>query len=252
MAASSVDSATLSSVDHEPKHDEQSGVSKQLACTNCRRKKVKVSLRGTFHFALIILLLTSTQCQPGRPGGKSCALCTKLGRDCYVPEHDDRRRAHTRRLLADLQAENQRLKLDNNRLKGELEEHWNFCVSRSSRSSDGFSLDSPKMTHDEDDSRQTLESPQPSSTSSTKSDNMIMRLCDGQRQLNSDRVGRLRFFGPTSSLHLRESVTSSLLIQESSGATRMTSSSWQDDFPLELQSQLFDLYWTYQHQVLPW
>jgi hypothetical protein len=87
------------------------------------------------------------------------------------------------------------------------------------------------------------------SDSSKGSDNMIVRLCGGQRQLNSDRVGRLRFFGPTSSLHLTESVTSSVLIRESNG--KRSKLQWQDDFPLDLQQRLLDLFWTYQHQVLP-
>lgn len=77
---------------------------------------------------------------------------------------------------------------------------------------------------------------------------MIVRLCGGQRQLNSDRVGRLRFFGPTSSLHLTESVTSSVLIQESNG--KRSKFQWQDDFPIETQNYLLELFWTYQHHVV--
>ena len=95
-------------------------------------------------------------------------------------------------------------------------------------------------------------SPDASSTlsdMSNASDNMIVRLCGGQRQLNSDRVGRLRFFGPTSSLHLSESVTSSVLTRESNGARG--SHQWQDYIPLELQGYLLDLYWKYQYQMVP-
>lgn len=87
------------------------------------------------------------------------------------------------------------------------------------------------------------------SSSSSRSDNMIVRLCGGHRQLNSDRIGRLRFFGPTSSLHLMESITSSILTRESLGTHCTT---WQDDFPLEVQDYLFDLYWKFHHTVLPW
>lgn len=48
-----------------------------------------------------------------------------------------------------------------------------------------------------------------------------------------------------------ESVTSSILIgrDTSSGSTKPV---WQDDFPMEMQNYLLDLYWTYLHQVLPW
>ena len=80
-------------------------------------------------------------------------------------------------------------------------------------------------------------------------DNMIARLCSGRRQLNSDRAGRLRFFGPTSSLHLTESIVSSVLIRESRGSKHNLR--WQDDFSAEVQDYLFNLYWTYQHPVMP-
>ena len=78
---------------------------------------------------------------------------------------------------------------------------------------------------------------------------MIAQLCGGERQLNRDRAGRLRFFGPTSSLHLRESVTSNILLPGSRG---MNCTSWQDDFPAEIEKYLFDLYWRFLHGVLPW
>ncbi|KAF7559279.1 hypothetical protein G7046_g4886 [Stylonectria norvegica] len=184
---------------------------KQLACLSCRRKKVK--------------------CQPDPAGSSVCVLCLKLSKECYVPDFDERRRVHTRSLVENLRAENARL-------QAELEYHRSFCLV-----GDTLSL-----------SASDTESPEPSVCSpetlpdSPKPDNMIVRLCGGKRQLNSDRAGRLRFFGPTSSLHLMESVTSSVLIRESGGVTHP---SWQDEFPVAVQDYLFDLYWTYQHQVLP-
>lgn len=78
---------------------------------------------------------------------------------------------------------------------------------------------------------------------------MIARLCGGKHQLNSNRAGRLRFFGPTSSLHLTESVISSVLMRESLGKGYQLQ--WQDDFPADVQGHLLDLYWTYQHLVMP-
>lgn len=154
---------------------------------------------------------------------------------CDVPEFDDRKRTHTRKLIDSLQAENAKL-------RAELEHHRSFCLL----DHDGGSALSPES----DESPSSAISPATASCSS-KSDNMIVRLCGGQRQLNSDHVGRLRFFGPTSSLHLMESVTSSVLIgrDTSSGAARPV---WQEDFSLEIQNYLLDLYWTYLHQVLPW
>ncbi|CAM1506056.1 Fc.00g056970.m01.CDS01 [Cosmosporella sp. VM-42] len=196
---------------------------KQLACLSCRRKKVK--------------------CQPDPSGSSTCSLCLKLNKECYVPDFDERRRAHTRSLIENLRAENAHL-------KAELEDHRSVCLMGEG---DSFSLAASEGWSGESGSAIEL-SPQASGPSLSsvsdisKSDNMIVRLCGGKRQLNSDRAGRLRFFGPTSSLHLMESVTSSVFIRDSGG---MSCPSWQDDFPIEVQDYLLDLYWTYQHQVLP-
>jgi hypothetical protein len=178
----------------------------------------------------------SLQCLPGPDGPNPCNLCTKLQTACHVPEFDDRKRTHTRKLIDSLKAENEKL-------RAQLAEHRKVCLLNSDH-------DDSTGTPESDTS--VLEEVSPGTESnSSKSDNMIVRLCGGQRQLNSDRVGRLRFFGPTSSLHLMESVTSSILIgrDTSSGSTKPV---WQDDFPLEMQNYLLDLYWTYLHQVLPW
>ncbi|KAB5580231.1 fungal-specific transcription factor domain-containing protein [Coniochaeta sp. 2T2.1] len=205
---------------------------KRLACYGCRRKKVK--------------------CQPGPTGETKCSLCFKLDADCYMPSTDERRRSHTRMLIQDLQAENARLRT-------ELEEHRSIClmgdsmsISLSASSVDGRVESrspgtSPDMLSSSGPSDYSV--PQQSVAKKSKSDNMIVRLCGGERQLHSDRVGRLRYFGPTSSLHLMESVTSSVLMcHQSSGMTSLT---WQDDFPPEVEEYLLDLYWKYQHQVLP-
>ncbi|KAL2753530.1 hypothetical protein ACRALDRAFT_212415 [Sodiomyces alcalophilus JCM 7366] len=230
---------------------------KHLACLTCRRKKVKVRRESLFLAPYGAEKQSShgtasdnhLQCQPGPPGESRCGLCFKLDRECRTPSFDERRRTHTRSLIDALQAENARL-------KAELEEHRKFCLMDGG-GDDGGAFDFPPLDHDSgtpdtsiSPAAATDASPQPSaSETSSRSDNMIVRLCGGKRQLNSDRAGRLRYFGPTSSLHLMESVTSSVLIRESCGMSRP---SWQDDFPIEVQDHLLDLYWTYQHQVLPW
>lgn len=161
-----------------------------------------------------------------------------------MPDFDERRRAHSRKVIEDLRAEVARL-------KAELEEHRSFCLMGENNGSteDGVSDWLSEDQHNHYQQQQQSDGLSPPSSCSVKSDNMIVRLCGGQRQLNSDRGGRLRFFGPTSSLHLMESVTSSVLIRESNGTTCRV---WQDDFPLDVQNYLLDLYWTYQHQVCPW
>ncbi|KAB5531468.1 fungal-specific transcription factor domain-containing protein [Coniochaeta sp. 2T2.1] len=80
-------------------------------------------------------------------------------------------------------------------------------------------------------------------------DNIISRLCGRQWKLNSDEEGQYKFFGPTSSLHLTESVSSSLL---SSGYSHgMLEDATLDgiiDFDTHLH--LLDIYWNYQHTIL--
>lgn len=80
-------------------------------------------------------------------------------------------------------------------------------------------------------------------------DNIISRLCQRQSQLNSDAEGQYKFFGPTSSLHLTESVSLSIL--GAWGESSVHEDFWSvNDIDLETQDHLLDLYWTYQHTVL--
>ena len=78
---------------------------------------------------------------------------------------------------------------------------------------------------------------------------MLARLCGGQWQLNRDAAGQLRCFGPTSSLHVSESVSSSILSCGTVDGARSLSQ-WQARIPETLQKELLDIYWTYQHPVL--
>ena len=92
-----------------------------------------------------------------------------------------------------------------------------------------------------DDSRRT-------STKSARSESIIERLCGAKWQLNSDEGGQLHFYGPTSSLHLTESVSSSILqwgLSTTGGDLQN-----QLDVAPELQNYLLDLYWNHQHTVL--
>lgn len=253
---------------------------KQLACLSCKRKKVKVGsirpsspllvpgIQGTtYHHSSggMISMLRQSQCQPNPQGSGACGLCAKLNEECYVPEFDERRRTHAKEII-------ERLREENARLRAELEEHRAFCYMDQPPglvgpgSSVGTSSSPPARSASLHEYPHASALPPPPSappadaagedvdlevspSTSAKSDNMIVRLCGGQRQLNSDRIGRLRYFGPTSSLHLMESVTSTLLTRELSGAHHP---SWQDDFPLPVQDYLLDLYWRFHHTVLPW
>ncbi|KIW51610.1 hypothetical protein PV05_10314 [Exophiala xenobiotica] len=79
--------------------------------------------------------------------------------------------------------------------------------------------------------------------------NLISRLCQRQSQLNSNAEGQYKFFGPTSSLHLTESV--SLTILGAWGESLVHEDFWTiDDIGPETPDHLLDLYWDYQHTVL--
>ncbi|KAK5404219.1 hypothetical protein LTR06_009778 [Exophiala xenobiotica] len=79
--------------------------------------------------------------------------------------------------------------------------------------------------------------------------NLISRLCQRQSQLNSNAEGQYKFFGPTSSLHLTESV--SLTILGAWGESSVHEDFWTiDDIDPETQDHLLNLYWDYQHTVL--
>ena len=82
-----------------------------------------------------------------------------------------------------------------------------------------------------------------------ESDNIISRLCGRQWKLNSDEEGQFKYFGPTSSLHLTESVSSSLLAQ---GFPRSASENTPFDQMIDNETHLhlLDRYWTYQHTIL--
>jgi hypothetical protein len=80
-------------------------------------------------------------------------------------------------------------------------------------------------------------------------DNIISRLCGRQWKLNSDEEGQYKFFGPTSSLHLTESVSSSLLGPWCQG--NVTESDRIDDMiDSDIKDHLLEFYWKYQHTVL--
>lgn len=88
-------------------------------------------------------------------------------------------------------------------------------------------------------------------------DNIISRLCGRQWMLNSDEEGQYKYFGPTSSLHLTESVSSSLLQPGSAASAAMmgfpednNTAALQRLIDADTHAHLLDTYWRYQHTVL--
>jgi hypothetical protein len=145
-----------------------------------------------------------------------------------VPIVDERKLSNSRKLITQLYGRIAHLET-------ELEEarlRPRGCASC------GSSADTTNTYGVENERRRTAETHQDVSSparssrrSSNADDNMISRMCGGQHQLNADRAGRLRFFGPTSSLHLSESVVSSVLIGESYSSRGRHE--WQDVLPRE-------------------
>lgn len=82
---------------------------------------------------------------------------------------------------------------------------------------------------------------------SSPPDSLIERLCGMKRRMNSNGDGQSRYFGPTSSLHLTETPSSISCYGQFSGSDVDV----DKGIPESLQQELLDLYWSYQHSVLP-
>jgi hypothetical protein len=225
----------IKSHSNSSKASKKQTVSKPLACIRCRRKKVKVRhIRNAFFYSFFsVIYIYASKCLPSQDGSVACRLCARVGEDCIVPAVDERKLSNSRKLIAKLYE-----RID--ALEAELKEHRTLCPRPSEGQREWLENVNGALSPD---------TSSPASETSSNTDNMIVRLCGGQRQLNSDRVGRLRFFGPTSSLHLSESVTSSVLIREPNGSRGRYQ--WQDMISEDLQDHLLELYWKYQHHTIP-
>ena len=180
-----------------------------LACLNCRPKKVKCQLVNS-----------------------SCRRCIKLGLECFVPKEDERRFPCSKRAIRELQDRVSQLESELKIAHQALEVQKGTGSGSRKGSTSGRLVDSPPATI-------------PDSPNSPLS--LLAAICSGKSQLNRDSAGQLRFFGPTSSLHVTETVTSSILNWDS---VDRPSSQWQDLMSPELQHELLQLYWTYQHPTL--
>ena len=147
-----------------------------LACLNCRQKKVK--------------------CQPGEDG---CSRCLRLGLHCIEPETDERKRPSSKMHIREL---HERIAFLEEELRKERGQKTTLTDSARVRSTfhhvkeDASSPGTPR----------TLESMR-----SAPSDNLIARVLRGQWQLNKDEGGQVHYYGPTSSLHLTENVSNSIM-----------------------------------------
>ncbi|KIW22576.1 uncharacterized protein PV07_10860 [Cladophialophora immunda] len=178
-----------------------------------------------------------------------CLIATKGGRYSkdYIIQLQDQI-AELRSTVANMQAAYAQPKSPSQPL------HWPAAVSVSPsqvqpqlpvqlQASD--SLGSPTLMTD--DSSAIGERPSKGTPESEPGESLISRLCEAQGRLNSKDDGHLRYFGPTSSLHLTESVTS--IFKYCSDVSKF-GADFEKDVPWALQQYLLDLYWKYQHNIL--
>jgi hypothetical protein len=76
---------------------------------------------------------------------------------------------------------------------------------------------------------------------------IISRLWGTHGRFNDNTPGKLRYFGPTSSLHLTDSVTSIFLYCND---ISRSGPDIEKDIPWAMQQYLLDLYWKYHHDAL--
>ncbi|KIX92802.1 uncharacterized protein Z520_11465 [Fonsecaea multimorphosa CBS 102226] len=223
----------------------QTRSSKTLACLNCRPRKIK--------------------CE--RVGG-TCERCRTLDIPCRLPERDERRVRYSKDYIIQLQDQIAELRSTVATMQAAYTQpkspsqplHWPAAVSGSPsqlqaqiqppsqpplqlQGSD--SLGSPTLMTD--DSSAIGERPSKGTPESEPGESLISRLCEAQGRLNSKDDGQLRYFGPTSSLHLTESVTS--IFKYCSDVSKF-GADIEKDVPWAMQQYLLDLYWKYQHNIL--
>ncbi|KAI9878381.1 MAG: hypothetical protein M1830_001051 [Pleopsidium flavum] len=202
----------------------RSGPQKQptLACLNCRPKKIKCQWESN-----------------------ACKRCTRLGLNCVVPEGDERRRPCSKTHIRELE---QRIRT----LERDLRKAREALVQKASETPQK-TAESPTEATKEGQSTEERGSvgfsrPSAITTLPEIPRSLIARLCARQSHLNTDELGQLRFFGPTSSLHTAESVCSSFV--HWGDFTTKNDGHLNNDIPPRLQEYLLDQYWKYQHTVL--
>ena len=234
---------------------------KQLACSNCRKKKIK--------------------CQPNVDGGR-CRACLRSGAECLVPAVDERKLSNSKKLVRELYARIASLEAE---LQGHCEagggpqtlsalceprrDSFRHIVGFASSSDDNDDDDGGDDGGDGDGDSDTMPpyarveamhgvALSPSSNISDLSGHFgsgilastIIRLCGGHRDLKSDRMSRLHCCGPSSSLHPEKNMASSKLVRQPA-TSHSRGTQWQNTVPSAVQDYLFELYWKYQHQVIP-
>lgn len=201
-----------SSTNHQASGGEGSkDTSRMLACLSCRQKKIKCYRK------------TST-----------CNQCERLQIQCVVPDEDERLRPSSKNYTREL--ERQIKNLEKRLREAEERAQRNLYLTppipaQSSHGGMDFALGNDFVeTIDFDRTPHTL----------------IARLCADKPHFRADESGRVKYYGPTSSLHTSEKMSYNFVRWDDS----MLELDDQDDISPTLRNHLLERYWQFQHKVL--
>ncbi len=188
--------------------------SRMLACLGCRQKKIKCYRR------------TST-----------CGRCERLQIPCVVPDEDERLRPSSKNHIRELERQIESLEMRLQEAEERAQRNLYLTPPTSSESSNnGMDLvlgnvESTKVV-EIDGAPHTL----------------IGRLCAEKPHFHADEGGRIRYYGPTSSLHTSEEVSLKWdFVKWDDGFLEPDD---QDVISPTLRDHLLEQYWHFQHKVL--
>ena len=204
-----------SCINHQANGREGSNdTSRMLACLSCRQKKIKCYRDSS-----------------------TCGRCKRLQIQCVVPDEDERLRrsskTHTRELERQIERLEKRLQEAEERAQRNL---YLLPPSSSEPSNGGMDLAMGNDLVEKGDDVDLDQVPQ----------NLIARLCAEKSHYNTDESGRVRYYGPTSSLHTSEKVSYNFLKWDE-GTLEPDE---QDVISPTLRDHLLEQYWHFQHKVL--
>ncbi|KAI1609892.1 fungal-specific transcription factor domain-containing protein [Exophiala viscosa] len=188
--------------------------SRMLACLSCRGQKIKCSRKGP-----------------------TCDRCERLQIQCVVPEEDERSRpsskSHIRELEKQIETLQRRLR------ETEQRAHRNLYLTPPVMSHlPGGTLD-PALADESVQSANPLDSRKTSHP-------LIAGLCVENAHFQADESGRVRYYGPTSSLHTSEKTSCNFVKWDDSHVDADD----HNDISPTLRDHLLERYWRFQHQVL--
>ena len=197
--------------------DGSKDASRMLACLSCRQQKIKCS-RKTL----------------------PCDRCERLQIQCVVPEEDERSRPSSKSHIRDL--EKQILSLQKQLRETELRAHRNLYLTPPTSSEVSVDDMGPTLGNDFEESVDGFD------TRSRKTSHpLIASLCAENPHFREDESGRVRYYGPTSSLHTSEKPSCNFIKWDDGS---VDPDDHQVDISPTLRDHLLDRYWRFQHQVL--